>query len=322
MIPNGSQSVTLAKLKLKDIRKDERYSFSFPAGPPALFTSVKKTGIIQPVWVTPSTSGMFNLINGFRRLAAARKFQIEKIMALIFEGYDPFWLFLLSVEENASIRAFNQVELSFIVSTAAEKFNRPFDELMDVLFPLLGLSKSRNIYNWLLDVARFGPASHSLIARLKMPLGPARALADFEAEERETLCLWLSEKNFGLNRSVRLIEAIYEISEIEKISTNTVIQDAENNVPVDMEPPQRNEKLFENILTRRNPTLAQMEARFNASVKELKLPSGVTVIPPKNFEGRSLDFVIKAGDAKTAADSARSISEADKEKLARLFDWI
>ncbi|VAX25377.1 hypothetical protein MNBD_NITROSPINAE03-1667 [hydrothermal vent metagenome] len=323
MIPNVLKSVKLTELKLEDIKEDARYSFSYPADPSVLFESVKKRGVISPVWVTPSsTDGAFNLIHGFRRITAARKFQIETIMALVFEDHDPFELFLLGVEENAVSRVLNQVELSFIVSAAVENFGKSFNELAEVLFPILGLSKSKNIYDRLLDLARFGPASHALIAKLKMPLGATVPLAGFGADDRELICLWLTKNNFGLSKSVKLIEIVSEICGIEKISANAVINDAEAKTPVDIDPPQRAEKLFNNIMSRRNPTLADMQARFASNVKDLKLPAGVTVIPPKNFEGKSLDFVIKAGDARKAVDNARAISEAGKAKLSKLFDWI
>jgi len=323
MTLNTPRSLKLVELNPENIVEDTRYSFSYPANRPALFESVKKTGIIQPLWVTPSPAGdKFNLISGFGRFAAARKFQIETIIALLFEDRGQFEMFLMSVEENSFVRSFNQVELSFIVLSAVENFNKSFNELADVLFPLLGLSKSRNIYNWLLDLARFGPAAHSLIARLKMPLGPARALGDFGADDREAICLWLTENNFGLSKSVKLIEVVSEICGIEKISVNAVIQDVETAVPVEMEPPQRNEKLFSHLIKRRNPLLAEMQSRFNSSVRDLKLPSGIKVNPPKNFEGRSLDFVIKAGDAKRAVMSANAIIGAGELKLSKLFDWI
>ncbi|VAX22228.1 hypothetical protein MNBD_NITROSPINAE04-2020 [hydrothermal vent metagenome] len=323
MIPSGSKNVKLVELKLEDIVDDTRYSFSYPADHPALFESVKKTGVISPVWVAPSpVEGLFNLVSGFRRLTAARKLRIKAITALVFKDQLPFDLFLLGVEENAISRVFNQVELSFIVSSATENFGKSFDELVDVLFPILGLSKSRKIYNRLVDVARFGPVAHSLIVKLKMPLGSVSGLADLGADDREAICLWLTKNNFGLSKSVKLIETVLEISGIEKISTNAVIQDAEAQTPVDIEQSQRSVKLFDNIMNRRNPVLEQMQARFDSNVKDLNLPAGVTVIPPKNFEGRTLDFVIKAGGAKKAIDSASAISKTGKVKLSKLFDWI
>jgi len=323
MTLNGSKNIKLVELKLEDIVDDTRYSFSFPAHRPALFESVKKTGVISPVLVTPSPDeGLFNLVSGFRRFTAARKLRIETITALLFKDTDQFEMFLLCVEENAASRAFNQVELSFIVSSAAENFGKSFNELIDVLFPILGLSKSRKIYNRLVDLARFGPVSHDLIERLKMQLGSITDLADLGADDREAICLWLVENNFGLSKSVKLIETILEICGIEKISVNAVIGGSEADTPSDIDPPQRSIKLFDNIMNRRNPALKQMQDRFDSNVRDLKLPAGVTVIPPKNFEGKNLDFVIKAGDAKKAVDSAKAISEVDKVKMSKLFDWI
>lgn len=318
----GSQNVKLVELKLEDIVDDARYSFSYPADPPSLFESVEKTGVISPVWVTRSTADSFNLVSGFRRLTAARKFQIETIMALVFYDMDQFDLFLLGVEENTVVRAFNQVELALIVSSATENFGKSFNELADVLFPILGLSKSRKIYNRLVDLAQFGPKAHTLVARLKMPLGSVSDLADFNSDDREAICLWLTENNFGLSKSVKLIETISEICGIEKISVNAVIDYAEADTPSDIDPPQRGVELFDNIMNRRNPALKKMQDRFDSNVRDLKLPAGVTVIPPKNFEGKNLDFVIKAGDAKTTVDSAQALAQADKAKLSKLFDWI
>lgn len=314
--------VFFAGLPLSRVEPDLRFCFSYPVPSDRLINSVRDNGVLQPVWIAEGANGKKALVSGFRRFDAAARAGLPAIPALALGGIAPYDLFIRHVCENMASRDLNSVELALTVSAAMANFGKTGGDVMEGLLPRLGLERSRKILDGLLAIAGFGPAARELASARGVAPGRAAVMASCGDGERETVCQWLLERRFGVNRSLQLFETILEIAAIEKTSAESVIGDVESSIPADMDPPARAARLFDRISARRNPQLEKMKTDFADAVKAAGLPAGVDISPPANFEGRHIEFRIRAGDAKTAAERARALAGAGEEKLAPLFKWI
>jgi len=314
---------------IKDIVVDNRFCFSFPAETSALDKSVASFGVINPVWIVKSQGDRKTIVSGFRRYNAARKAGRKMIPALTFEAGREHDLFIAHVAENTTVRKLNVGEISQAIFCAGELFGHGFEKITDRLFDALGLERSRKIYDMLLAVARYGPAAKNIVSA-GMSLKSAYRLAKFDPNQRETLCRWITDNRYGTSKSSLMIDMVGDIQAITKKSVDEIIADAEKHVPSAMERAQRSSRLFESVTTLLNPTLARMRRDFQGAVKALKLPPSIEIVPPDNFEGRNIEFIIRAGGRSSAISSFKALSKvaeaesADTEdsKLSGLFRWI
>ncbi len=329
MSPKGPAPSSVVREFIKDIVVDNRFCFSFPAETSALNKSVASFGVINPVWIVKSQDNRKTIVSGFRRYNAARKAGLETIPALTFKAGREYDLFIAHVAENTAVRKLNVGEISRVIFCANEHFGHGFEKISDRLFDALGLERSRKIYDMLLAVAGYGPAAKDIVSA-GMSLKAAYRLARFEPDQRETLCKWIMDNRYGTSKSSLMIDMIDDIQAVKKKSVDEIIADAEAHVSPDMEKPQRSSRLFESVATMRNPILARMRRDFQTALESLNLPPSVEVIPPNNFEGRHIEFVIRARDRSSAISSFKALSkvaEAESEntessKLSGLFGWI
>ncbi len=322
---NGAGSVTasLVELPLEDIKYDQKYCFSYPLKDESLTESVRQVGVVTPIWVTCATDGAPLLISGFRRAKAAKLAGLDKVAAIEYAGINPYELFIKHLYENRANREFNLVEQANIVSSAMDNFSKTEKEVIDTLMPITGLSKSAKILSRLKKTSAFGEAAKQLIYETGMKTGAAIILDSYTDAEREALCRWLMQYKFGLNRSIKLMEAIAEICSIENGSVESVLNKAQvvatgafgNNK-------QSSALLYSLIMKRKKPQLERMETEMNNAVAALGLPANVEVKAPENFEGRDIELKIKADNAQALLDSARAIASVKKAELEKLYKWL
>ena len=313
----------LIEVSLKSLKVDSRHCFSYPLEIYSLAESVKQIGVVSPVWVVSSDGGSPALVNGFRRVSAAKAAGLQKIAALEFTGTTPYDLFFAHVCEDAIIRKLNLIEQAAIVSLAIDQFGRSESDVITLLMPAIGLSKSKKILNHLMIINQFGEASKKAIYETGMKLGAAFALDAFEHDEREELCRWLTHHKFGLNRSTRLIEAISDIHLREKIAVKCILNEANKiSAGVPHIDKQFTALVYDTLMKRRSPHLAQMEAEMKDVIIGMKLPGNAEVVLPENFEGRKVEFKIKADNAQTLFDSVRMIGGIEMPQLKKLYKWL
>ncbi len=94
-----------ARFKMIGIEKidstDRDFALEWPLerGIDPLVDRVRKTGALEPLWVMEKGRGQYRLLDGFRRLAAARKAGLEEVPALILSrGVGPVFFFGLTLQ--------------------------------------------------------------------------------------------------------------------------------------------------------------------------------------------------------------------------------
>ncbi|MDH5510766.1 MAG: ParB N-terminal domain-containing protein [Nitrospinota bacterium] len=306
---------------LADITPDPRFHCSFPHDIPALEASVARSGIINPVWLIPSEEG-FKLVGGFRRYRAAAKAGLEKIPALILEGADEYTLLLLQGEENNHTRGLNLVEKAILMRSAHASFRRTHEEVIDTLFPVMGLERSMVVHDTISRVAEYGPQTQALIASSGMGAKQAALLAQFVAEERELAAGWLTNQRMGLNRCARILEALLDIRVNQGLGAAEVIDEMEKATPQDWDATRRADHIFHTLIKKGKPVLAGMERDFGDALAALLLPAQVRIRPPKNFEGRHLEVTILADRVDSLVAAIAALWKVDRERLEKLFKWI
>lgn len=77
------------ELPIKQLIKEPNHPRQESGNLGSLITSVQKDGIISPITAIKVEENIYHVIDGDRRVEAAKKLGIETISCIVFEGYDP-----------------------------------------------------------------------------------------------------------------------------------------------------------------------------------------------------------------------------------------
>ena len=317
----GVGAVEACPSKVAMMAPDPRFSYSNPRQSPTLVASVARSGVINPVWLVPSKE-IYNLVCGFRRYQAAIDAGLEKIPAIILHDADEYTLLLLGVEENAHTRGLNLAEKANLIRLAIASFGKTPEQVIDTLFPAMGLERSMVVFNAVSQVAEYGPEVQALVATSGMGVKQATVLAQFQMEERQLAAEWLLAHKYGQNRCVQALEALLDIRVNQGEAVADVVDEMEKAAPRDWDTQRRAEVIFSALMKKSKPALARMERDFSDAVAALAMPSQAKIRPPINFEGRHVELTIRADGAESLASAVTALARVEQERLSKLFQWI
>ncbi len=144
---------------------------------PALRQSVARWGVQQPVHLTPDGAGGYQVIDGRRRVAAARACGIDLIPAVVISGGSPEARAALSLTLNAT-RAPNPVAEAEIVADLVQRGYSEPEIAAATGLPVPAVRKR-------LALARLPDALLAAVASGEVAVGVAEQVANLPRPERE-----------------------------------------------------------------------------------------------------------------------------------------
>jgi ParB-like chromosome segregation protein Spo0J len=287
------------------------YGMSFGYDDTALIRSLEKVGVLNPPYLTANSRGGFDVVSGYRRIAAARSLGWHKILCrnLSDVKMTTFRLLLLNMHENLSTRSFNEVEKAMVLKRLSSHVSQ--EELIRDFMPLLGLSPHEPILRTYLLFDGLEEPVKKALAKGTISSEAAKLLLDFEVHSRLAVFECISSLRLSSNYQKQLIEYLLDISEIENhgipeiLSREPLVQilgkERTNN-------PQKAKSLLAALRAMRNPRLADAEARFQQQVSCIHLPPGARITHPPCFEAPGFTLEICFKDGRTLKESISQIS--------------
>lgn len=303
---------------------DHDFALEWPVerGVDPLADSVKKAGVLEPLWVVEKGGGQYRLLDGFRRLAAARKAGLEEMPALILSsGLDQLELFkarLARLEDRLSA-----VEASRVIERLAGEFSVSDEDLAATFLPLLGFGSSRKILGEIRRLNRLEDSVARFCARKGVALRESSLWANFPTEGQQAILVLVRAVKPGQNLMRNYLQLLGEIALRDSLPVQDILID--KGIRDVMLDPQMSKSGGREIVHRilrqkRNPVMRKIEKDFHSARKELKLPEEVSLEPPPFFEGDffTVSFKIKsAGEFKRKAEALHEASR--KPAAGKLF---
>lgn len=146
----------------------------------------------------------------------------------------------------------------------------------------------------------------------------------FSDEEKKILFDLMSSMKYGVNRIKEVLNNLLEISKREGTSVRTVIEELEidNIIKGAISGTKAKAEYVRNVVRKkRYPKITKFEEEWKSKIKELKLPKGLSIEPPRNFEGDRLLIRIQMknlGEYKTYLKKLDDIQEGLKGLLELL----
>lgn len=194
-LPVGEAVVQLPVDKIKSNRYQPRQHFGH-AEIEELASSIKAHGILQPLVVTPSDSGTYELIAGERRLRAAKILDMATVPAIVRQAADQQRLELALIE-NIQRQDLNVVEEAQSYSQLVDEFNLTHDQVAE------RVGKSRSAVTNAMRILSLPEAIRTAVVQGKITAGHARSIASLNTAEDQ---MDLFQKIVSQHLNVREVE--------------------------------------------------------------------------------------------------------------------
>lgn len=302
--------------------------FSFPVESGALLDSIREAGLFQPVYLAASRENRDRLflLSGHRRLRAVERLGWDRVPAFVLEDSPlPSEALLFNVEENRVHRAFNDIERSNILFKLAG-FGVPETEIIDSLMPLLGLERSRKVYQNCLSLQDLIPDFKEYLVRIEAPLRVSTALARWKEEDQKALFQGVRHFNPGANKLREILEILEEIALRDGISLSFVLQ-TEELLSIfhkeDLAPADKGRKVWEYLQKKRFPYLTGKKEAMEEEIKGLTVPKGAVLGFPENFEEEELTLHLRFSSTAELQSRLKEIqAKWGEEKIEGIFKLL
>ena len=290
-----------------------------------LADSVKKAGVLEPLWVVEKGKGQYKLLDGFRRVAAARKASLGELPALILSSIlDKLELFKARLARLENRRS--AVEASRVIERLAREFSLSDEELAATFLPLLGFGPSRKVLAEIRRLNRLADSVARFCARNFVALREASLWANFPTEDQQAILVLVRAVKPGQNLLRNYLQLLGEIALRDSLSVQDILMD--KSIQDVMRDPQMSKsggrEIVHRILRRRrNPVVKKIENDFDSARKGLKLDGEVSLEPPAFFEGDKIKVAFEIGSRKELEKKALGLLEASRRpSVSKLFSIL
>lgn len=166
-----------------------------------LAESIKLHGVLQPLVVTPSGGGRYELVAGERRLRASRKAGLAKVPVIIRENIDSQGMLELAIIENIQRDDLNAIEEARSYQALIDQFDYTQDQVAE------RVGKSRAAVANGLRLLQLPKVVQDDVARNRMTAGHARALLGITDMQEQ---LTVREMILAQQLTVRAVEGMIQ----------------------------------------------------------------------------------------------------------------
>jgi hypothetical protein len=276
---------------------DDAYRITTSSCTDDLVHSIRSLGNIH-IPILFQKEPRFRIVSGFKRIEAFRRLQITEFKALILEPNTSEKICaVLSISDNSFQRALNLIEQSRALNLlspfypAVESLSKAASELRLPSHPVL-ISKIK-----ILSVLPQSVQDAVMTGLISLPV--AIGLTQMNSRISTALTELFSELKLGMNQQRELMILFQEIAFREKKDLLDIILDAgiqEIRNSSTMDGNQKTSRMKGLLIKMRFPVKTAMEEEFQSIIKKMKLGQGVSLKPPRNFEGRNFSLLFEFED--------------------------
>lgn len=289
-----------------------------------LVPSLKRTGILEPLFVT--SSPLRQIVAGHRRFLAAEKAGISKLPVLEITGdSSPQRLFLLSIYSNWG-QAWEDMDRAWTLKKASEDFHFCDKDIIELILPALGLPAKHHFLDYYQRAWRLAPELLDLIALGKIPFKALRGLGRFNGEDQRAFASLLKS---GIALTATQVQQAGEwlfdlcrqarsplVDFLKGSSLSRILATAKGDDH------QRGTVLMEAIRRLRYPRLSHYEQEFETVARRLSEdPGELKIEPPPAFEGEGFFLRAHVKNREVLGRIIKRLKEGE-DSLNSLFDRV
>ncbi|MDA0691890.1 MAG: ParB/RepB/Spo0J family partition protein [Nitrospinae bacterium] len=290
--------------------------FSLGPVPDSLTTSIQAIGVIHPVVLTKSGDRLI-IICGHRRVNACQSLQIAEIPALFASSdLDEETMLMLNLTENQGHRTFSDIEKGRILNKLAGA-SVSEDIIIGKYMPLMGLERSKKLYQDLSAIERFSPALQKLWHELNAPLRVFSALITWDAPSRDAAENLFFSLRPGINKCRDLLELVEEIARIENTSHGELLRREEIQTllaATELSPHEKYDRIVQTLTPWRYPTLSALRKKIAQTLDQLTLGSQTKIRIQESFETEDIKIEIRGRSQKSLIEDVEKLERAARSE--------
>ena len=276
--------------------EDKTFVTATGANTDLLQRSIEKAGLLNPPYLSHVLSGdYYRIVCGYLRIKACIALGWRELPARIIapdsDGKD---IFLISLYDNLSHRAFNAIEQAAITIRLLKNYQP--EQVIKEYLPLLGLPPTAKTLDTMCSLAALEPEVQNAVVQGNLAEAVAIKLAHCNQEDRLSFFELFSQIHLSASKQEEIFASCLDIAVRNGISCKAVVRDEaiQEIVALDkLTVSQKGDRIRAVLKKRRSPHLSQSEEKFLHLSKKLHLPEGVQLSPPPFFEGGSFRLQIE-----------------------------
>ncbi len=305
---------------------DERYRISEALVSPALESSLREIGQMNPLTLVEGKGGSLVVVTGFRRVNALKGIGATHALARILprENSGPLEAFRLAVWDNVAHRELQALEKARALHTLKHTCGASRELLVGTYLPLLGLEPHKNVLQVYLALHNMTPALKHLLMDSRITPAVAERLAGKSPEDQQQIGAAFEKARWSTSLQRQLLDLVEELAVTGKAGFGGVFNRPEIAALLDdvsLSPFQRGEQVYAALYRWRNPRLSRAEEKFRQGKRSLGLPGAVRLTPEPFFETPRLRVEFEAPSPEQFRELAAAVQRAaESPRLAELFE--
>lgn len=257
--------------------------------------SIRSTGLInRPILIKRKSA--YIIVSGFRRIRSLKNLDEHTFPVKIIEqNATDLHCLRISITDNSFQRPLNISEQA----EAVEKLSNYIPEkknFYQTVSEILNISPNPDYIRKLHLLSGFNEDIKQLIISEKISFSLLKELSKFDENILQALTLYFQNMKLSLNKQREFLTLLFEISKREAVSIDTFLNKDEFLRSVienrDLERNQKSSMIRSYLKKRRYPHLTHIENEYRNLVKTLSVPKGVSISPPRNFEGSTFNLAM------------------------------
>ena len=304
----------------------DRYVFNYDRVLDTIITSLKTTGLINPVVLVKKnqcTDELYTVVCGFQRIRAFKKLGWERIEAKVLDGLNEEKILLLGLHDNLSSRGLNEIEKGIVLKKFLD-IGYSYDRLIAEIAPLLEIPPNKNIIDKYLSILRLDNEIKQSVAKSELELERAFLLITLDDVERDVVYRFLFKESItNINEAKETIRNLLDLKLIRQLEIaallssgeiSQIISDSKSNKR------QKGEKICRLIKSMRYPAISMKEDEFDKSCRAMRLDNDVRINHSRYFEGDEIKITLKASnEEKLGNNLERLLSNIRNGTFKKIF---
>jgi len=293
----------------------------------SLQKSIRAVQLTSPLYLMQTRTDSFLIMSGFNRFRAMASINIEQANAFIIEQEQAhavdcllFWIY-----ENIGQRQLDLFEKAFFIELMRSlSFN--YASIADLGGPDIGLPAHAPLlaqYHQVIQLPHFILKS---FAQGQITEFQTVTLAALPRHNRKPAFASLQTSRWNNKEFATFINLVREVSEIEQIPFNQILQDIERHITLrrtDMNKREKGMNLLSTLKKRRYPQLTNHEQKFTNILRKARIPPGLSIQPPLHFEGSVLRIMLTAAKPDDIKKIISKLQQMlDDETFQNLFELL
>ena len=320
----------IENIALNDIAIDspgwDQFVFTYPLAPGKLTASIQAAGLQQPILLVARENRYF-IVLGVKRLLACRELRRSEIPALVRRTDDAEDLLWLALHEKISTAPLNLMEKARVLQRFQENGQHDLSALRAKLCPLLELPPTIDAVESYLFFARLPGWLQGRLAEGRLAAASAALLMPLRHDDIEATARALFDRGQPTLQEARdMMENLLAICAREECRPSELLASealhglfSENTLA----PRERTARLRDWLHRQRYSRLVAAERTFRELAAPLEKQAGLTLHPPRGFEGTScqvrMQFSNEAEVEKAATGLVKSLADKTWEKIFELL---